>query len=79
LKERVRHRQSFAFETTLSGRTYARLIREWQELGYHVKLIFLSLPNSDMAVARVAARVAREATTCRRTLSAAGSVWVCKI
>lgn len=59
IKECVRHRQSFAFETTLSGRTYARLIREWQGLGYHVKLIFLSLPNSDMAVARVAARVSQ--------------------
>lgn len=59
IRERVRHRQSFAFETTLSGRTYARLIREWQGLGYHVKLIFLSLPNADMAVARVAARVAQ--------------------
>lgn len=59
IRERVRQRQSFAFETTLSGRTYARLIREWQGLGYHVKLIFLSLPNADMAVARVAARVAQ--------------------
>lgn len=57
IRERVRHRQSFAFETTLSGRTYVRMIREWRELGYHVKLIFLSLPSADMAVARVAARV----------------------
>jgi len=59
IKERVRQRQSFAFETTLSGRTYARLIREWQALGYHVKLIFLMLPNPDVAVARVAARVSQ--------------------
>ncbi len=59
IRARVSHRQSFAFETTLSGRTYARLIRGWQGLGYHVKLIFLSLPSADMAVARVAARVAQ--------------------
>ena len=59
IRERVRHRQSFAFETTLSGRTYVRMIRKWRDLGYHVKLIFLSLPNADMAVARVAARVAQ--------------------
>ena len=40
-------------------RTYARLNREWQELGYHVELIFLSLPDPDVAVARVAARVSQ--------------------
>jgi predicted ABC-type ATPase len=59
IEERVRHRQSFAFETTLSGRTYAKKIHEWQTLGYHVKLIFLSLPNPAVAAARVAARVAQ--------------------
>ena len=37
---------------------YARLIPRWQAAGYHVKLIFLSLPSADLAVARVAARVA---------------------
>ena len=49
--------ESFAFETTLSGLTYARFIPEWRRAGYGVKLVFLSLPNADMAVARVAARV----------------------
>lgn len=57
ITSRVAQRKSFAFETTLSGRGYAHDIRHWQALGYHVKLIFLSLPNADMAVARVAARV----------------------
>jgi predicted ABC-type ATPase len=56
IASRVAQRKSFAFETTLSGRLYAHKIREWQTLGYHVKLIFLSLPNADMAIARVAAR-----------------------
>ncbi|KAF0221717.1 MAG: hypothetical protein FD174_48 [Geobacteraceae bacterium] len=55
----VRTRRSFAFETTLSGRSYLYKISEWRKLGYHVKLIFLSLPNADMAVARVAGRVAQ--------------------
>ena len=50
---------SFAFETTLSGVTYARRISEWKRLGYHIKLIFLSLATVDMAVARVSARVAQ--------------------
>jgi len=57
--DRVRHRKSFAFETTLSGLTYKHKIEEWQKIGYHVKLIFLSLPDANMAVARVAARVAQ--------------------
>jgi predicted ABC-type ATPase len=50
-------RQSFAFETTLSGLAYARHIPEWQALGYWVELFFLALPSTDMAVARVAERV----------------------
>jgi len=54
---RVAQRRSFAVETTLSGRGYAVKINHWQKLGYHVKLIFLSLSDADMAVARVAGRV----------------------
>lgn len=50
---------SFAFETTLSGRIYARMIPRWQKAGYHVKLIFLSLPSGELAITRVAARVAQ--------------------
>ncbi len=55
----ARRGESFAFETTLSGLTYAQMIPSWQASGYAVKLIFLSLPNADMAVQRVAARVAQ--------------------
>lgn len=49
--------ESFAFETTLSGLIYARLIPKWQGLGYRVRLIYLSLPNAELAVTRVAERV----------------------
>jgi predicted ABC-type ATPase len=62
IQHRVRKDESFAFETTLSGRVYARLIPEWRGAGYRVKLIFLSLPNPEIAIARVAARVARVVT-----------------
>jgi predicted ABC-type ATPase len=48
---------SFAFETTLSGRTYARRIVRWQQAGFRVELIFLRLPAVEAAIARVAARV----------------------
>jgi len=59
IHRRVRNGDSFAFETTLSGRSYAHLIPRWREKGYHVKLIFLSLPSVDLAVSRVLARVAQ--------------------
>lgn len=55
----VRKGESFAFETTLSGRHYAQLIPQWREQGYKVKLIFLSLPNPAMAIERVRVRVAQ--------------------
>jgi len=57
IDEHVRNRESFAFETTLSGRAYAQHIPEWRALGYHVKLFFLRLPNAEMAIERVAQRV----------------------
>ncbi len=53
----VRQGESFAFETTLSGRGYARLIPRWQEQGYWIKLFFLRLPTPEMAIARVRQRV----------------------
>jgi len=48
---------SFAFETTLSGMVYLKKIPVWQAHGYQVKLWFLSLPNEEIAVSRVARRV----------------------
>jgi predicted ABC-type ATPase len=60
LGELARHfaaRENFAFETTLSGRGYLHHIRQWQNAGYKVKLIFLQLDSADEAIARVAQRV----------------------
>ena len=37
----------------------ARLIPRWRKAGYRVRLIFLSLPTPEIAIARVAARVAQ--------------------
>ncbi len=48
---------SFAFETTLSGRGYARMIAQWHEAGYRIELFFLSLPSAQFAIERVAQRV----------------------
>lgn len=57
MRENVRKRNSFAFESTLSGRNYVRHIPRWRKLGYHVKIVFLSLPSPRLAIARVKARV----------------------
>ena len=57
IERHVAQRVSFAFETTLSGRGYARLIPQWRAQGYRVELFFLSLPNAEAAIARVAERV----------------------
>jgi predicted ABC-type ATPase len=53
----VKAGESFAFETTLSGRNYARHIVRWRAAGYRVKVIFLSLPTPDVALSRVRMRV----------------------
>lgn len=55
--EYVKRGESFAFETTLSGRGYVRSIRNWQEQGYRVELFFLRLRTPEMAIARVKQRV----------------------
>ena len=51
--------ESFAFETTLSGRGYARRIPQWQAAGYRVHLIFLALSDVRLALSRVRGRVAQ--------------------
>ena len=55
--ELASERADFGFETTLSGRTYAKLLGDMRASGYRVVLFFLWLPNAAMAVARVANRV----------------------
>jgi predicted ABC-type ATPase len=53
----ARRGESFAFETTLAGLAYLRHIEQWRAQGYRVSLFFLSLPNVETAIARVAERV----------------------
>ncbi len=51
--------KNFAIETTLSGKGYTRKIPKWQQVGYHVHLIFLSLKRPETALKRVAFRVSQ--------------------
>ena len=50
-------RQDFAFETTLSGRSYLKLVERLQTTGWQVELIYLALPSAEMSRLRVAERV----------------------
>jgi len=52
-----KRRESFAFETTLSGRSYLNLIRRLKRKGYKVHLFFLLVENVDVALSRIDQRV----------------------
>ena len=56
--ELAQERADFGFETTLSGRTYVKLLTDMKAGGYQVELFFLWLPTAEMAVDRVENRVA---------------------
>lgn len=58
IEERIAAREVFAFETTLAGRTYLRLVEQLQRDGWRVELIYLALPSVEMSKLRVAERVA---------------------
>ena len=59
LRELVVDRADFAFETTLSGKTYLPFLRSLRENGYIVELYYFWLRSADLAVSRVRARVRR--------------------
>jgi predicted ABC-type ATPase len=56
-RELVAQRRDFAFESTLSGRTYVTMLREARAAGYEVRLCYLWLPNVTMSLRRVRQRV----------------------
>lgn len=58
LRSLADQRKSFAFETTLAGRAYANWLASLRVLGYRVQLFYYWLQSADVAVNRVAERVA---------------------
>jgi predicted ABC-type ATPase len=50
-------RRDFAFETTLSARTYAGWLSGLRDSGYEVQLYYYWLRSAEVAIARVAQRV----------------------
>lgn len=55
--EAIRDGQTFGLESTISGLTYIRVLRDAQRRGYAVKLFYLWLPSAEVAVRRVRERV----------------------
>ncbi len=65
-------RLDFAFETTLSGKSYVSLLKDLKAKGYHIHLVYLWLSDVSLAIERIADRVRKgghnipEATVRRR-------------
>ncbi len=50
-------RADFAFESTLSSRTFATFLRRLKEIGYKVAIYYFSLASTQLAIRRVKLRV----------------------
>lgn len=57
IEECLQCRETFALESTLSGKTYIRLFRQARKLGYEIELHYLWLSSPAQAIARVRQRV----------------------
>jgi predicted ABC-type ATPase len=56
-RELVDAGQSFGFESTLSGRTYAGMLHRARDIGYRVHISYLALPTVQYSIRRVRERV----------------------
>lgn len=59
IEECVKNNESFAFETTFSGKGYERKIKKWKCQGYEIIIYFFKLPSVDLAIERVRFRVSQ--------------------
>ena len=59
IQDSLRRRETFALETTLSGKTYIKLFRRAQKLGYEIEVNYLWLSSPKHAIARVRERVTK--------------------
>jgi predicted ABC-type ATPase len=57
IRELIKNRRSFAFETTCSGRTHLPVLRRCKANDWRVTLVYLWLPSPQAALDRVARRV----------------------
>ena len=57
IESRIAAKEDFAFETTLAGRGYMKMIQRLREDGWQVEMIYLALPSVEMSKLRVGERV----------------------
>ena len=57
VRSAIRADASFAFESTLSGRTYLPILRQAHEAGFALNLLYLWVPSPELALARIRDRV----------------------
>ena len=57
LQQRIEAREDFAFETTLSGKTYLDRIKQWRKAGWEVVMIYLYVRSPKLSEDRVKERV----------------------
>lgn len=72
MEEMIERKESFAFETTLSGLAYLKMIRRARNAGFYIVLLFIFLESVELAISRVAMRVSKGATTYQKRPSDAG-------
>lgn len=59
IKTHIRRRDDFAFETTLSGRTYLSVIQSMRARDYCVHMLYLWISSPELALQRIRERVKR--------------------
>lgn len=57
IKKLLQSGENFAFETTLSTRSYVNLIQRAKDLNYQVTCLFFFLDSEELAISRVSTRV----------------------
>jgi len=59
INSQINVNRDFAFETTLSGLSYIRLLQNLHRRGYSIRLYYLWIPTIALALRRIAERVKR--------------------
>ncbi len=55
----IAEKKAFGLESTLSGKTYERLLRDAKTAGFTISLHFLVVPSAEVSIRRVAERVTK--------------------
>lgn len=69
IREKIKSRRDFAFETTLSGVSYLRWIKRLHDEGYSVRLYYLWVPSIQLTLRRIAERVEKGGHHIPRTVA----------